>query len=346
MEIYRQNIRGERDIVRVRDRSRLICDELGFGTAERLQITTSVFELARKIVERAARGRISFDLLTEGDTITLSVIGADKGPVIPQEEIENALSGKSVPNGLLKGFQAMRRLMDEVGIESDPETGTVITLIRRRAGRSKSLAGNFVEFLADAFKTRETPSAAEELRLQNSNLAQTLSLYQEKTQELERRNQELQRLKTELERANERLQNQTVELQDNLLGLGDETAELALAHQRMKALIHFAPNAVAVTDTGAAVAFVNQAFMKQFDVEAADLIDSPLEDFVRILGGKVSASADAERIAESLRQARDAVVSESASGTLVLGPNPGESLGIAPLLDLTGRWLGHVWRAQ
>lgn len=344
MEIYRQNIRGERDIVRVRDRSRLICDELGFGTAERLQITTSVFELARKIVERAARGRISFDLLTEGDTIALSVIGTDKGPIIPQEEIETVLSGESVSTGLLRGFQAMSRLMDEVRIESDPETGTVITLVRSRAGRSKSLAGNFVEFLADAFKTRETPSAAEELRLQNSNLAQTLSLYEEKTQELERRNQELHRVKTELEIANERLQNQTVELQDNLLGLGDETAELALAHQRMKALAQFAPDALAITDTGGAVAFVNQAFLNRFQLEVANLIELPVEDFVRLLAESASISLETERFTDSLQKARDAVDSESTNGTLALGSGPGKTLGIEPLLDLAGKWLGHVWR--
>lgn len=275
MLIHRQHIRNEKDIVSIRDRIRMICEELGFGTTERLQITTSVFEMARNIVEHGDHGRIMVEMVTEGDDLKLIFTATDSGPGMSPEAIAEVLDPSKVPaRSTLRGFEAMRRFMDRVEIENNPEGGLIVKLVKKRAGTAKTIASNFVEFLAERFKGRKAPTAGEELRLQNINLAQTLSLYQDKAQELERQNKELAEVKRQLEEANQRLRLHAAELQENLLGLGDETADLASDNQRLIAAIHALQSPILMTDPSGNIVFANEAMVRMLEIGSDVLFKS------------------------------------------------------------------------
>src|SRR5215213_3924622 len=56
-------IRNESDLIRVRDRVRLVARELGFDNITQIKLTTAVSELTRNIYEYAGTGSISVSLL-------------------------------------------------------------------------------------------------------------------------------------------------------------------------------------------------------------------------------------------------------------------------------------------
>ena len=221
MELFSLSIKKEKDILAARDRARVICEELAFTVTQQLQVTTSVFELGKNILEHGGGGELSFSLHSDEDVLALEVIGKDQGPGMSEEEIEEVLktgSGKSIAN---RGIPAMKRLMDSIEVESEPGSGSTIRLIKRKNKSAKSLAGNIVGFIQDKFTARNKLTLSDELRKQNINLVQTLSLYEEKNEELQRKNKELLDLKQQLEMSNEELHNRTAELQEALLSLGD-----------------------------------------------------------------------------------------------------------------------------
>ncbi|HOJ59820.1 MAG TPA: ATP-binding protein [bacterium] len=260
MEIYSQAIHEDKDILAVRDRARVVCEELGFGITQQLQVTTSVFELGKNILEHGKGGTVSFSLLTEGDTLVLEVLGKDNGPGMTEAEIEELLEGRSAKATANRGIPAMKRLMDSIEIESEPQAGTVIRMTKKKNKSSKTLAGNIVSFFQEKFSSRENPTLTEELRTQNTNLVQSLSLYEEKNEELERKNKELLDLKHQLEISNAELHERTAELQEALLSLGDRTSELESQNRRFTAVLEQMPYGVVITDRSGVITKANAKF--------------------------------------------------------------------------------------
>ena len=158
MEIFSLDIQEDRDILAARDRARVICDELGFAVTQQLQVTTSVFELGKNILEHGKGGKIIFSISTEDDTIFLEVIGQDNGPGLTQDEVHELLINGSSTSTANRGVPAMKRLMDSLDIDSAPGHGTSIRMVKKRPiSSSKTIAGNIVSFLQQKFSTRKTP---------------------------------------------------------------------------------------------------------------------------------------------------------------------------------------------
>lgn len=283
MEIYSQAIHEDKDILAVRDRARVVCEELGFGVTQQLQVTTSVFELGKNILEHGKGGTVSFSLLTEGDTLVLEVMGKDNGPGMSEAEIAEFLEGSAAKSTANRGIPAMKRLMDTIEIESEPHSGTIIRLTKKKGKSAKTLAGNIVSFFQEKFSSRENPTLTEELRTQNTNLVQSLSLYEEKNEELERKNKELLDLKHQLELSNAELQERTAELQEALLSLGDRTSELESQNRRFTAVLEQMPYGVVITDRSGVVSKANAKFYMMFPPSKAKLEDQRKIDWYAFL---------------------------------------------------------------
>jgi serine/threonine-protein kinase RsbT len=89
-------------------------------------IATAISELARNIVLYARSGEVRVDTLTNGGRRGLIVVARDDGPGIP--DIERALEpGFSTSGGLGLGLPGVRRLMDELKVESKRGRGTTVT---------------------------------------------------------------------------------------------------------------------------------------------------------------------------------------------------------------------------
>jgi PAS domain S-box-containing protein len=343
MEIYSLPIREDKDILFARDRARVICEELGFPITHQLQITTSVFELVKNIMEHGGGGRISFSLLTEGNHLALMVEGVDEGPGLTDEEIKTLLktpvSGSSTA---LRGIPAMKRLMDSIEIQSEPGAGTIIRLVKNKPKSAKTLTENIVDFLQAKFSTRKNPSISEELRMQNLNLVQSLSLYEEMNQELQTKNQELLKLKKQLEESNEELVDRTAELQDALLSLGDRTSELESQNRQFNAVLQQMSEGLAVSDRSGQINVVNKKFCSLFGVSAETIIGLTKKEWTALLG-KYSIQSDDMWIKDMLSIDKN----PSQSFTFQLQGIPGRDRTLncrtTPILDKEEKILGRLW---
>ncbi|UFJ40947.1 anti-sigma regulatory factor [Brevibacillus humidisoli] len=119
----------EHDIVRARQAGRQIAKEMGFGTIVQSRITTAISELARNIFLYAEVGTITIEQIQQDEKIGLQVIATDKGPGIP--DIRKAMEdGFSTSGGLGAGLPGVKRLMDSFLIDSVPNRGTRVTVVK------------------------------------------------------------------------------------------------------------------------------------------------------------------------------------------------------------------------
>lgn len=102
---------------------------LGFTLTDQTRLTTVASELARNVVKYAGRGRLIAQPLDAGARRGLRLIFEDTGPGIP--DVTAAMrDGFTTGGGLGKGLPGSRRLVHEFDIQSSPERGTRITVVR------------------------------------------------------------------------------------------------------------------------------------------------------------------------------------------------------------------------
>lgn len=116
----------EWDIVAARQLGRNEAKEIGFGTVDQARITTAISELARNIYLYALAGEIIIERISDGEKEGIRVIAADKGQGIV--DIKKVMEdGYSTSGGLGAGLPGVKRLMDDLNIQSDVGRGTIIT---------------------------------------------------------------------------------------------------------------------------------------------------------------------------------------------------------------------------
>ena len=90
-------------------------------------ITTTVSELAHNIVKYAGNGHIYVRKIYRTGRIGMEIVAEDKGPGI--NDIDNVMEDHFSTSGTLGlGLPGVKRLMDEFNIESDPNSGTRVTV--------------------------------------------------------------------------------------------------------------------------------------------------------------------------------------------------------------------------
>jgi len=113
------------DIVAARQCGRELAGKIGFSGSDLTVIATAISELARNIVEYAGQGEIVLGVAQKGARRGLQIVARDKGPGIP--DVARALQdGYSTGKGLGLGLPGVRRLTDELEIESRAGRGTVV----------------------------------------------------------------------------------------------------------------------------------------------------------------------------------------------------------------------------
>jgi len=104
---------------------------LGFGLIDQTRLATVASELARNVVKYAGRGQMILEPTRDRETGRegLRLIFEDSGGGIP--DIPAAMrDGFTTGRGLGQGLPGSRRLMHEFKIESTPERGTRVTVVR------------------------------------------------------------------------------------------------------------------------------------------------------------------------------------------------------------------------
>ena len=119
-------IQRDVDIVIARKKGREMAARLGFTSIDLALITTAISELARNIVLYAGEGEIALSRIRNHDKEGIRVVARDRGPGIT--DIGRALTGGYSTSGSLGlGLPGVRRLMDDMGIESKVGEGTTVT---------------------------------------------------------------------------------------------------------------------------------------------------------------------------------------------------------------------------
>ncbi|MBV9956921.1 MAG: ATP-binding protein [Acidobacteria bacterium] len=215
-EIY---VRREADTIKVRDRVRRLAREMGFDQTTQIKITTAVSEITRNIYEYAGAGAISLALAERGADVGLRVTARDDGPGIDEATLRSILRGSyHSASGMGVGLSGTRKLMDEFDIQTAPQQGTRVSVIkwlpRHATSDIKERLDGLREFLGDDLND---PVIAEVQR-QNKDLVAVLGELEEKREELEQVNQQLQQNNQELNEANAKLR-ELAEMKEEFLAL-------------------------------------------------------------------------------------------------------------------------------
>lgn len=120
------------DIVAARQRGRDMANQLGFSSTESTLIATAISELARNIVLYARKGEVELESIKNTDRSGIVIIARDQGPGIP--DVQRALmGGYSTSGGLGLGLPGVRRMMDDLDVDTELGEGTVVTATMWRA---------------------------------------------------------------------------------------------------------------------------------------------------------------------------------------------------------------------
>jgi serine/threonine-protein kinase RsbT len=120
-------VASDADIVPARARGRALATELGFSRTDATLVATAISEIARNIVLHAGRGEIELQPIYEPDRRGVVVVARDQGPGI--RDVDAALQeGWGTKGGLGLGLPGVRRIMDELVIETVPNQGTTVTM--------------------------------------------------------------------------------------------------------------------------------------------------------------------------------------------------------------------------
>ena len=131
-------IESDADVVTARQRARELAGELELSSTDQTLLATAISEVARNINHYATRGEVRLRVIRDsGGREGIEVVASDDGPGIA--DIERALQdGYTTGGGLGLGLPGARRLVDEFHIQSEPSSGTTVTLVMwgRNSGRS------------------------------------------------------------------------------------------------------------------------------------------------------------------------------------------------------------------
>ena len=122
-------IRSGDDVVRVRQRVRTLCIEIGLGLVDQTKFITAASELARNTLDYGGGGDVRAEVVQAGMRKGLRLVFEDEGPGIA--DIEQALTDHFTSGGGLGlGLGGAKRLSNEFHIESTPGVGTRVTIVR------------------------------------------------------------------------------------------------------------------------------------------------------------------------------------------------------------------------
>ena len=122
-------VRGESDVVHVRQTVRTWSIQQGFTLVDQTKIVTAASEIARNTVIYGGGGTLRIEAVENGTRKGLRLVFEDQGPGI--KDVEMALrDGYTTGTGLGMGLGGARRLVNEFAIESLPGKGTRVILTR------------------------------------------------------------------------------------------------------------------------------------------------------------------------------------------------------------------------
>jgi serine/threonine-protein kinase RsbT len=125
----RIEVRGQHDIVNVRQVVRGWCLAIGMGLVDLTKMVTAASEIARNTLEYGGGGTLSLEELRDGLRVGVRLVFEDQGPGIP--DVQRAMTdGYTSGNGMGLGLGGTKRLVDEFDLTSTPGQGTRVAITK------------------------------------------------------------------------------------------------------------------------------------------------------------------------------------------------------------------------
>lgn len=122
-------VRGQHDVVNVRQVVRGWCLGVGMGLVDLTKMVTAASELARNTLEYGGGGTLTLEEVRDGLRSGVRLVFEDQGPGIA--DVPLAMSdGYTSGSGMGLGLGGSKRLVDQFEIESTPGVGTRITITK------------------------------------------------------------------------------------------------------------------------------------------------------------------------------------------------------------------------
>lgn len=119
-------IRSDADVARAVAITSTAARAAGLDERRVSAVSTAASEVTRNIVKYAGRGEFSVITLSDDDVQGIRIVARDRGPGI--DDIDAALRDHHSTGGTLGlGLPGVRRLMDELQVDSTPGVGTTVT---------------------------------------------------------------------------------------------------------------------------------------------------------------------------------------------------------------------------
>jgi signal transduction histidine kinase len=183
--LWAWTLRGELDVVVVRQRARQAALLLGFDAQGATRVATAASEIARNAWVYAGGGEVALAL--EAGALAIRV--ADAGPGIPH--LDEVLAGRyRSSTGMGVGIAGTRRLMD--AFEIDAGRGTTVRMRKRLPPGAPPPTPASLAAAAKELAHAAPADAAAEVRRQNVELLRVLAALEERQDELARLNSELE----------------------------------------------------------------------------------------------------------------------------------------------------------
>jgi len=212
IELGLLDIRGEDDVVRAHQTTRMIVAQLGFSTFEQTRIATAMSEIARNALIYAGGGSVTIGLDDARGALTIVVL--DRGPGIP--DLPAVLAGeRPSPTGLGVGIPGARRLMDTFAIESTA-AGTRVEMTKRIPRRGGAVAVARVDLMRGQLAGQLADDPTQEIRRLHRDVVERDTRIVELTEELTETNRGVMALHAELE-ARAEYQRNAVELRTRIV---------------------------------------------------------------------------------------------------------------------------------
>ncbi|WP_326834904.1 ATP-binding protein [Amycolatopsis rhabdoformis] len=122
-------IRGDDDVVRVRQHVRAVAQQIKLSLVDQTKIVTAASELARNTLVYGGGGVVTVETVQNGRRTGVRAAFHDDGPGIPDTTLALA-DGWSSGSGLGLGLSGARRLVDEFALDTEVGRGTDVTVVK------------------------------------------------------------------------------------------------------------------------------------------------------------------------------------------------------------------------
>lgn len=122
-------VRGQHDVVNVRQVVRGWCLAVGMGLVDLTKMVTAASELARNTLEYGGGGTLTLEEVRDGIRAGVRLVFEDQGPGIADVALAMT-DGFTSGSGMGLGLGGTKRLVDQFEIESTPGVGTRITITK------------------------------------------------------------------------------------------------------------------------------------------------------------------------------------------------------------------------